>query len=156
MRNCALRFFIGLALLASCHVPPVLARDGAARPKEAWELRRDEIAALRAQAKQIRTDSLVTYNAESDKCRGLTLSASACVERANRKRIETDKAAVVLEQRVQTLKKTNRKSVQEAKQANEEERAKSQSSASQKQDAREQIRREKTRLQLEKLRNGNG
>lgn len=111
-----------LCLATSLLLWPAASGWAAAQQKEAWQLRRERIDSLHAQARQIRYDAKLRHDADMARC-SEELLASSCIDKAQRRRLKTENQAMRLDQQAAQLGREARNEAKAAKDANKLERA---------------------------------
>lgn len=112
---CSLRcLLLGTAALAAV--------SGAACAKEQWQVRRERIAGLHAQARQLRSEALRDYQAQMTEC-NKQIIATECSDQASQQRSARENEAVRIEKQAEALAQQVKDETRAAKEAAKVERA---------------------------------
>lgn len=128
-----------------------LAASWPLQAKEAWEKTREELAARRSEARQIRADALRTFNADSEKC-NREIFPSSCMDRARKARDEREAEASRIEKAVVAEEKRIQQETRAARKATQEEIDRREAGAGNKKSIELQMKREKLLREIEKTR----
>ncbi len=132
---------VAISLAASW---PLLAAD-------TWEKSREELAAQRSQARQIRIDALKAFDADSEKC-NQEIFPSSCIDKARKARDDREAEALRIEKAVIAEEKRIQQETRAARKASQEEKDRREAGAGNKKAIELQMKREKLLREIEKTR----
>lgn len=140
-----------LGLLISLVAATGLAAEGTPAPKEDFEQVRESIAEMRARARQMRADTRQEYDRAIEKC-GHKVFNSKCIDRAKLVRDRGEYEANRIDKSALAIEKSVKTETRDTKRATQAEKERNRLSMSNKKELEAANKREKARLQLEKLR----